>query len=332
VADRGVRRVVLLATGGTIVTKLDAETGRTRPTLGGDELVARLPLPLDGIVLETEQVMNLPSYAIGPREMGAVARAVNRVLARRGVAGAVVTHGTTTLEDTAFVTDLLLRGEKPVVFTGAMLNADQPDSDGPRNVWNAARVAASPEARSLGALVCLMGDILAARDATKFHKTAPDTFTGLEGGVLGRADPDRVTFYRRPFRRRPFRVDGPVEPVAFIAVVPGMGDGLLRAAIEQGARGIVIQGLPGSGGLPPSFVPGVEAAGRAGIPVVLTARSPLGRMPPYRAGGTGGPLAELGLIYAGNLLPNKAWDLLSVALAETNDAERLRAIFAEVAP
>ena len=323
---------MVLATGGTIVTRLDAETGRTRPTLSGDELVARLPLPLEGIAIETEQVMNLPSYAIGPREMGAIARAVNRALARPDVAGAVVTHGTTTLEDTAFMTDLLLQGEKPVVFTGAMLNADQPDSDGPRNVWSAVRVAASAEARGLGALVCLMGEILAARDATKLHKTAPSTFSSLEGGVLGRVDLDRVVFYRPPIRRRTIRVDGPVEPVAFIAVVPGMGDGLVRAAVEQGARGIVIQGLPGSGGLPPTFVPGVEAALRAGIPVVLTARSPLGRMPPYRAGGTGSPLAELGLIYAGNLLPNKAWDLLSVALAETDDVERLRAIFADIAP
>ena len=325
-------RIVLLATGGTIVTRLDAGTGRTRPTLAGHELVARLPAPLDGIVLEAEQVMNVPSYAIGPGEMGTIARAVNRVLACDDVDGVVVTHGTTTLEDSAFVTDLLLVGDKPVVFTGAMLNADQPDSDGPRNVWNAARVAASPDARGLGALICLMGDVLAARDATKLHKTSPSTFTALEGGVLGRVDLDRVVFYRRPFRRRAFAVDGPVEPVAFVAVVPGMGDGLVRAAVEQGARGIVIQGLPGSGGLPPAFVPGVVAALRAGIPVVLTARSLLGRMPPYRAGGTGSPLSELGLIYAGNLLPNKAWALLSVALAETTDVERLRAIFADLAP
>ncbi|MCL4532010.1 MAG: asparaginase domain-containing protein, partial [Actinobacteria bacterium] len=143
---------------------------------------------------------------------------------------------------------------------------------GPRNLRDALRVAASPEARGKGALVCLNGTILAARDATKLHRTAVQAFEGLDGPV-GYVDGDLVAFYRQPLRRRTFSVA--LDPsVALVKAYPAAGRQVIDAVVTAGARGIVVEGLPGAGGVPPGMQEGLrEAAGRGGV-LVLASRAP----------------------------------------------------------
>ncbi len=323
-------RVKLLTTGGTISTAYDPRLSRTRPALSGAELLGSLG-NLDGIAgVDIEELFRVPSWALGPAEMFLVAQAARDAAASGTYAGVVVTHGTTTLEFSAFMADLYLDVEAPVVFTGSMREADVADTDGPRNLRDAIRVAASAEARGKGALVCMNGDVLAARDATKLHRTAVQTFVGLEG-PLGHVDRDLVAFYREPLRRRVFH--RPIEPaVALVKAYPGAGRQQVDAVVGAGVRGIVVEGLPGAGGVPPAMQEGLRDARARGVTLVLASRSPLGRVLPYAAGGTGAPLRELDLLFAGTLTAEKAWVLLMAALGETGDPAELRAIFLALAP
>ena len=323
-------RVKLLTTGGTISTVHDPEVRRTRPALSGSDLLQSIGGAPGVDEIDVEELFRLPSWAFGPAEMYRLALAARDAAASGAYDGVVVTHGTTTLEFSAFLADLYLDVERPVVFTGAMREADVPDADGPRNLRDALRVAASPEARGKGVLVCLNGTILAARDAAKLHRTAVQAFEGLDGPV-GYVDGDLVAFYRQPLRRRAFR--HPIEPaVALIKAYPAAGREVVDAVVAAGAQGLVVEGLPGAGGVPYGMQEGLRDAVRRGVVLALASRAPRGRVLPQSAGGTGQPFRDIDPLYAGTLTAEKAWVLLMAALGETNDREQLRAIFREIAP
>ncbi|MEV4455091.1 asparaginase domain-containing protein, partial [Microbispora sp. NPDC049633] len=151
----------------------------------------------------------LGSYLLGHRELRLVAEAVAAEIARDDVTGVVVTHGTDTMEETAFLLDLVHRGDKPVVLTGAQRAADQPDSDGPRNLREAVAVAASPDARGCGALISFAGQIFAARGTRKHHTVAAQPFRTLDGGSVGRVDSTGAHITARPVRPAPLDPPGP---------------------------------------------------------------------------------------------------------------------------
>src|SRR5262249_18626037 len=150
-----------------------------------------------------------------------LARRVGEILARSDVAGVVVTHGTDTMEETSYLTDLLVESNKPAVFTGAQRAHDDPQSDGPFNLRNALHVAAFPPARGLGAVLCFNGTIHAARDVTKVHTSAVETFQSYERGALGAVDGDTVAIHRRPLLRRAFKIDRLEERVELFRLVLG---------------------------------------------------------------------------------------------------------------
>ncbi len=163
-----------------------------------------------------------------------------RLLIENGLAGVMVSHGTDTLEETAWFLDLTVASEKPVVMVGAMRNASERDFDGPRNLANGARLCVSPEARGRGVLVALNGQVNAAREATKTHTSAVETFRSGSFGFLGVVDPDRVVFARMPSRRQHLPLaDGPLPRVDVVAMYAGADGALLRAAIAAGAKGKV---------------------------------------------------------------------------------------------
>jgi L-asparaginase len=235
------------------------------------------------------------------------------------------------MEEVAYLCDLTLQSEKPVVFTGATYNASDPGSDGPHNIVDAIRVAAAPEARNRGVLVCFAGEIYAARDVVKLHKYSPAAFTSPLG-PLGVVDAGGVTFYRAPTGRATFPFPRlPLPRVEVIKAVMDMDDLLLRAALDAGAA-IVLVGFPGSGGIPPALLPPIREALARRTPIVLTSRSPYGRVIPLAAGESGPKVLEqMGVIMGGDLPPAKARLLLAIALGNGQNLEEIRSLFERVA-
>ena len=174
----------------------------------------------------------------------ALTKEVTSALARPEVAGAIISHGTDTLEETAWWLDLTINSEKPVILIGAQRNASEKDFDGPRNLLNAIRICVDPQSRGKSAMIALNDQINAARDVTKTHTSSVETFKSGEFGFLGIVDPDRVIFARAPLRRQHVPLKTESAPYVEIVAMYGGADGrLIRAAVEQGAKGIVVQGL-----------------------------------------------------------------------------------------
>jgi len=325
-------KIVLLATGGTIASRYDAKLGRTVASQRADELVRMLPQVADFAEIEVHDIATIPSYQMDLQFAFGLARRIKDVLDRPDVAGVVVTHGTDTMEETCYLADLLLDSDKPAVFTGAQRANDDPQSDGPFNLLNALRVAASPLTRGLGAMICFNGTIHAARDVTKVHASAVETFQSYEHGALGEVDGAKVIIHRRPVLRRSFKVGRLEERVELFRLALGIDLRGLEAAIERGVAGLVIEGF-GRGNGPSRLTELVRLATRKNIPVVITSRCPAGRVQPVYGGGGGGrDLADAGGIFAGDLKGPKARLLLMVLLSDAESGMRIAETVAALAP
>jgi L-asparaginase len=236
------------------------------------------------------------------------------------------------MEETSYLADLLLQSDKPVVFTGAQRAHDDPQSDGPLNLLNALRLAASPLAVGLGTVVCFNATIHAARDVTKVHTTAVETFQSYEHGALGVVDGERVVIYRRPHSRQAFRVERLEDAVKLFRLTLGVDLDDLLAMIERGPAGLVIEGF-GRGNGPTRLTELVRLATSKGIPVLITSRCPVGRVQAVYGGGGGGrDLADAGGILAGDLKGAKARLLLMVLLSSPRTRTRIAETVAAVAP
>jgi len=327
------RRVALIGTGGTISSmgrdSLDVwEYMDTGHKIGPDDLVARYP-EMSRIV----DVVPLPYRAvgssfIGPKDWLSLAETIHAAAAREpALAGAVITHGTATLEETAYFLNLAIRVDLTVVIVGAQRPASGLSSDAGMNLVGAVRVAAAPEARGLGVLVVLNDEIQAAREVTKTSTLRLETFRSADVGMLGYADPDgRVAIYRRPARRHApgteFDVSGRLDlPRVDIAYSYADADRTaIDAFVAAGARGIV------SASLAPGMTTAVEQtalveARRRGVLVVLSSRAGSGRVLPRAV------LRERGFVVADNLLPQKARILAMLALTRTEDPVEVQRMF-----
>ncbi|HEY3118886.1 MAG TPA: asparaginase [Chloroflexota bacterium] len=325
--------VVAITTGGTIASKPDPVTGGVAPALSGEELVAAVPGLGNVADVEVQSYSNVIGPVLSPDDLFTVASRARAALDRDDVAGVVVTAGTGIIEEGSYLCDLLSPGPKPIVWTGAQFSADMWDTDGPRNLLNAVRVAAHLDARGMGAMVCFNQEIHAARDVVKRHKTNKSTFTSQDLGILGRADEDRLVMLRSPLRRRTYDVDHIETNVDLIKLVAGSDDRFFRASIAAGAKGIVVEAFPGVGIVCPGAVDGIAAAREAGLPVILTTRSLEGRtIAKYGAQVGAKDLVPLGVILGGDLAPAKARILLMVLLAVTQDNEELTRLFADASP
>lgn len=322
--------VVVLSTGGTIASTRSEEAGGYASSLTGEQLVAAVP-GLDQVArIEVQNVANVGSTNMTPTLWLEVSRRATRALARPEVAGVLVTHGTDTMEETAFFLDLTVAGEKPVILVGAMRAASEWDADGPRNLLNAARVAVSPESRGMGTLVVLNGEIHAAREVTKTHSLAVETFDTPQFGALGVVDVDAVRFYRAPLRRQTIEIpaDAVLPTVDIIPNYAGSDGRLIRGLLKEGPVDGLVVDAAGAGNIATALFEAVAEARREGITVVITSRAHGGRVLPLYAGGGGGTtLHELGCVFADNLSAQKARVLLVAALTRTEDPEELREIF-----
>jgi L-asparaginase len=327
-------RVAIVFTGGTIAMRPDAAAGGAIPSLRGAEIIERTTGLSEIARIEPVDWGLVPASHLSFDQVLDLARVVDEQLARDEIDGAVLVQGTDSIEETAFCLDLVHRSSKPLVVTGAMRNAAQDGYDGPDNMRGAVRCAASPALRDQGVLVVLAGGILPADDAVKSHTERYDTFQALNLGPLGAVTQGNVVVTSRRARRR--RLD-PVpahaaEPVALVTAVLG-GDGReIRSAVQGGARGIVVAAT-GAGNTPEDMRQAAIDAMGAGVPVVLTTRSPSGRVrPAYGFPGGGAAWERAGAILAGYLGGPKARVALALGLGAGLDDAGLRRLFADPVP
>ena len=309
--------VVVVTTGGTIAMQHDSAAGGAVPTLAGADFLHALPAGLPPLRLVEH--CNLPSAHFTLDLLWSLRQRVAALAIDPGVAGIVVTHGTDTLEETAYLLDLTVPGETPVVVTGAMRTVSEVGHEGYANLAAAIRVAASQQAHGLGTLVVLNDEIHAARFVTKTHTLALDTFQSLDRGPLGRVDADGVWIGSRPARDI-IPCDRLEPAVTLLKLGVGSDASLLEDAVVRGARGAVIEAL-GGGRLPPWWLPAVDKAVRQGVAVVVASRCPAGRVTDrYGYAGAHRDQVALGCAFAGGLNGQKARIRLMVALGAEGDA------------
>lgn len=332
--------IVILFTGGTISMKLDPATGAAVPALSGEEIMAQVPELAQVAEVEFEEVSRLPGPHVTPETMWRLGRRAAAWLERPDVEGLVVTHGTDTLEETAYLLDLLLTSPKPVIIVGAIRTMSEPGWDGPANLLAAARVAADPSSYGRGVLVVMNEQIFTASEAQKIHTEASGSFAAPEFGPVGVIDAGLVRYarsaprhgeWRDPAADAGLRVTRLEANVDLIKATAGGDDRFLRCSLSAGAKGIILEAM-GRGNLPPAMKPGIEAATHARVPVVISSRYGAGSVQErYGYSGGGHDLAQLGVIFAGRLTGLKSRMKLMVALAYTTDVEQLREIFRESA-
>jgi L-asparaginase len=311
--------VKVVATGGTIA---NTPSGR----LHAGEVAEAIPQLKKVARLEVEEVMRVGSSAITLEQWLTLARRINEIFAREPeVKGVVVTHGSNTVEETAYFLSLTVKSDKPVVLTAAQRQFTTLSSDSPKNFLQAVRVAAADEARGKGALVVTNDVINAARDVRKNISYRVETYSSGDIGVLGYVDEDRVTFYRAPGRAIGGFDVSQVQKLPRVDIIYAYADAdgaLIDAAVTAKAEGLVIAGFPTGSGTPAQDQAVKRVLGK-GVPVVMTNRGGLGRVTETAARAR----EKRPLIYGDNLTPQKARVLLMLALTRTRDPAELQKIF-----
>ncbi|MDD2334721.1 MAG: asparaginase [Mesotoga sp.] len=322
------QRVVIVTTGGTIAMVTDPVTGASVPAQGMSKHVADVDGLEEVACAEHHEFSNIPSPYINPETMWRLSKTVQRLLDREEVCGAVITHGTDTLEETAYFLDLTVRSEKPIICTAAMRNIDEMGTDGPRNVLSSVRVAVNPLAVGMGTMVCLNDEIHAAREVTKTYTSNVATFDSPGHGPLGIVDEDSVIFFRKPLLRAVFNVDNIESKVALVKTFTGDDGSILRSLPELGFKGVVLETF-GRGNVPVEVYHVVKyLIEEKSVPVIITSRCFKGRvLGVYGYVGGGKSLADLGAIFAQELSPIKARIKLMVIMGITNDMAEIERLF-----
>ncbi|HXT70017.1 MAG TPA: asparaginase [Vicinamibacterales bacterium] len=325
----------ILFTGGTISMKLDPLLGAAVPAFGGADILAQAPGLESVAEIEVEDFSRLPGPHVSPEQMWRLARRAAAWLDRPDVDGLVITHGTDTIEETAYLLDLVLISDKPVVLVGAMRTVSDAGWDGPANLTSAVRVAASPEARGQGVLVVMDDHVLPAREARKVHTESSGSFATPEFGPLGQVDAGVVRFRRRALPRPDWlgagasgglRIGHLETAVGLFQVYTGMESDAVVPFIGGRAKGLAIVAF-GRGNVPPAVMPTLETAIAAGMIITISSRCVAGRVSPrYGYEGGGMQLKRIGAILAGDLSGAKARLLQMVALGGSTSAADARGI------
>ncbi|PWK14300.1 asparaginase [Tumebacillus permanentifrigoris] len=311
------KHIIIMTTGGTIAMIEDPQTQTVRPVANAADLTHAVPKLAEYATVSVEAISNVPSPHLTPAMMGELGRAVLERLQRDDVDGIVITHGTDTLEETAYYLDLILPPGKPVIVTGAMRSSNELGADGPLNLLNSVRAAASKEAHGQGVLVVFNDDIHAARFVTKTHTSNVATFQSPTVGPIGFLDKRTVQIRHVPKPHAHIPVDDLVAEVGLLKMAVGMDDLLINCLLDHGTKGIVIEAL-GAGNVPPGVVPGIKRALAQDIPVVLVSRCYNGIVQDvYGYEGGGKQLLDLGVLFSNGLNGQKARIKLMTALRET---------------
>ncbi|WP_305852875.1 asparaginase [Kitasatospora sp. RG8] len=326
------KTVAIFSLGGTIAMTIDPATGGVVPALSAQELLDAVPA-LQGldVDLQVHDFRRLPGASLGFEDLTALSEAIAGAF-EAGCDGAVVTQGTDTIEETAYLLDLLHAGDQPIVVTGAMRNPTQPGADGPANIHAAVIAAVTSELHGAGTVVVLGDEIHAARTVRKSHSTSPAAFTSPATGPLGRLYEGRVRLHGPLAARTTFPgpLTGPTPRVGLYTATLG-DDGTLLAVMAEACDGLVVAAF-GVGHVPRNFVATLEATASR-IPVILASR--IGNGPvleaTYSFPGSEKDLLGRGLIRGGHLDAYKARLLLHVLLAQGRKADEIAAAFRTVA-
>lgn len=328
-------RVYLIGTGGSISFVGDYRTDYINYSyqnrhLSIEQMLENIPEAREVAEVLPEQLLNVGSANIAPSHWLLLTRRINDIFTQDAqAAGVAVTHGTATLEETAYFLNLTVKDRRPVVVTGAMRPPTGMGTDADINLLDCIRVAAAPQSAGRGTLTVLNNEIQAAREVTKSNSYRLETFRSGELGCLGYADSDeQVVFYRSPEKTHTadseFDVAGVEElPRVDIAYAYAGADGTVVDALARaGAAGIVAAGL-GGGGSSPDFMAGLKKARKAGMPVVIATQTGNGRVMRTRR------FVEDSYIAADNLAPKKARILLMLALTKTKDPGEIQRMMQE---
>jgi L-asparaginase len=321
--------IPILFTGGTISMRRDPSIGGAIPALSGRDILAATRGIEDVADVEIEEWGAYPGPHMTIERMWALRNRIAEHLERPEVDGIVVTHGTDTLEESAYLNARTISPDIPIVFTGAMRNASELGWDGPSNLIDAVRVAASAESRGYGVMVAISGRVFAGLDVTKAHTHLLDAFESPGLGPIGVIDDGDVIFRRAlPPAPRLLVPPAPALPIDIVAAYPG-ADARLLDASRQEALGVVVAAM-GRGNVPPGMVPGIERFIAAGKPVVVASRALRGRVGrTYGYPGGGRRLDDAGVVFAGSRRPQQARIELSLALGAGLSETELQQLFGE---
>lgn len=277
--------------------------------------------------LTVEEAFHLPSPHITPMHMQKLKEIIETKYKEIPFHGVVITHGTDTLEETAYFLDLTLSLPISIVVTGAMRSSNEIGADGLYNLISSVRVAASDKSKDKGVLVVLNDEIHSAKNVTKTHTSNVSTFQSPQYGPIGIVTKRGVLFHHQPTSNEYYQICDISKRVTLIKAYAGMDSGLLIAIKDLQYDGVIIEAL-GQGNLPPETVNGIEALVEANIPVVLVSRCFNGIVQDiYGYSGGGKQLKEKGVIFSNGLNGQKARIKLMVALSQTRDMNELEMIF-----
>lgn len=326
-------RVKILATGGTIAGTGASTTqtvGYTAAVLPVDKLLAGVPELKKIANVSGEQIAQIASENMTNAVWLKLAKRVNQLLATSEVDGIVITHGTDTMEETAYFLNLVVKSDKPVVLVGAMRPATAMSADGPLNIYNAVVVASSADARGKGVLVCLNDTINGARDVIKTHTSAVDTFRSPDLGLLGYVQDGKAVFYKQSTRKHTTRSVFDVsklDELPRVEIVYGYANNsrvMVDAAVGAGALGIIHAGV-GNGSLFTELKEGLCDAQKKGVVIVRSSRVGSGIV--ARNGEANDD--ELRFVVSDTLNPQKARVLLALALTRTREPMEIQNLFYE---
>jgi L-asparaginase len=318
------KKVIILHTGGTISMEEDKITGSVKPGQK-NPVHESIPSLKDIANVSSEEVFHLPSPHVTPMEMMKLKRIVEEKLLHYD--GVVITHGTDTLEETAYLLDLSIQSDKPVVVTGAMRSSNEIGADGPYNLISSVKTAASESAIGKGILVVLNDEIHTAKNVTKTHTSNIATFQSPQYGPIGLVTKRGVLFHHSPQIRDRYPIDELHHHVILLKAYAGMDSSLLYAIQHTTVDGVVIEAL-GQGNLPPKMLEGLKSILKKNVPVVLVSRCFNGIVQDiYGYEGGGKQLKELGVIFSNGLNGQKARLKLMTALEVTKEHDKIQQMF-----
>ena len=308
------KKIAIIFNGGTISMKIDEKIQAAVPSLSAEEIMSMIPGVEEYAEIEAYTFSSMPSPHMTLETMLKLSKFTTELVEREDIDGVVITHGTDTLEETAYLLDLTVKTKKPVVVTGAMRSGSELGYDGPFNLATSICTAISDEAVGRGVLVCFNGELNSASEVTKANSMALNAFRTPNFGPIGIVDNDNVIFYRDANHLEKYDVSEIKKQVALIKCVVDMDSSYIDYLIEKGCGGIVIEAL-GRGNVPPKMVEGIKKAIELEIPVVVVSRCFEGRVfESYGYEGGGKQLKDLGVIFGDTLPGQKARIKLILAI------------------
>lgn len=319
------KKILVIHTGGTISMQEDTSSGEVKP--GDTHPLADQYLPIENVSIAVKELFHLPSPHMTPREMLVIKETIETEYEHNKLDGIVITHGTDTLEETAYFLDLTLQIPIPVVVTGAMRSSNEIGSDGLYNLISSIKVASCEEAKHLGVLVVMNDEIHTAKNVTKTHTSNIATFQSPQYGPIGIVNKRSISFHHKPNTQETYPIHQLTKNVVLLKAYAGMDASLLKALEPLHVDGIIIEAL-GQGNLPPSIVPPLSSFINKKVPIVIVSRCFNGIVQDvYAYEGGGKHLKDLGVIFSNGLNGQKARIKLMIALESTKDLQKINELF-----